>query len=1218
MRSKARPSRRWVRWAPLVVVAYVIGFGLTMVWLGRGRSKPVVVVSESVSGSDRTVSGEEKAIEDRPGSVPSSIALTSTDIPAAGVEKHSTQPEAVDAMSYQGAMRFTQLPTAIQPHITVARVSGMSPMGVHVQAADTTLTGGAIESGLPIDPYSDLEFTWDFGDPDGVEFVEDPRTHEIVNLNTGQYGPAASYVYRKPGTYTVTLTATARKADGTSLSASTTSLQINAVQQVYIPLTTTGTYTLSYGGQTTPAMAYNADHPTVTAALAALSTIGAGNIRLADATHYPAFMRSFEFCGTMGGVPVSRLTVDTSGLSGTTPTATAWEWFAGSTASAITVTAPSAVAYLDPTAGSNGTGTQASPFNNWSAAATWANSDADRSILLKCGTTTTYGAPGLNRHAHVGFYGVGPRPILQAAPGWAALMGLNPAHESAEANKWYRESVTYDGIEFVNNYSAVMASATCLSSSVPGANPQYPIQGVKHWWFVDCGFNRRLELTTNGACMTDFGWYRCRTSTPWTGSDYILQHVQFASFLGGIWPAHKDKGSEQYDHAIYPKIGRYLHISLCDFQPAQCQYSAVNGNTLNTAGVCHHWYQGRNFYRRGSTGVDIGDSTDVNEAIDNWVLEDCWFLGDAALLPISKLFDGKFAIYTDSGLRVTIRNSRFWGLQQQITTAPLILPQRLAFYGNLVYRKNDLRCYDAIPLYNLPPLSNTPDKIYLADNIIEDHSPDKVFLRFSSSGPYTSTILRNQLYASQAGGYVGTVGDSSKQTVAQLQSSIGLDASNVQLDSSPFTDPINGRFLPTDTPLPVFDTTPPSPPTNLVVGTRTTHSVAISWTAGSDETELAGHVIRVTRVSPADPLVLFWVVPGVNSAVITGIKTLDNLNIYVYSRDRTGNLCTSPATATATTLGPDEPSYVAPAVTESHGAFQVDSTVTPTTAIGVWEPFSQSPTSYEIELNGAAPVVRSVPNVTFTGLAPDTVYVAVIRAINALGAVSKPQAWEFRTARATADTNPPTQPGALSYPMLRSTTVGVAWGASTDAEAETWPGSDGTDGVVRYEVSLNGDPVTSVTGRTVGLPGLTANRTYTLSVVAKDAAGNTSAARTGTFTTLESDGGGDTAPPTQPGTLAFSAITATTASVTWDESTDDVGVIEYALTLNGSPIGSTATNSASLTGLTPAMLQTLSIVARDAAGNTSPARSGTFTTETVPVLPTKTYYRIGNLILEAV
>ncbi|WP_336207414.1 cellulase family glycosylhydrolase [Nonomuraea sp. LPB2021202275-12-8] len=85
-------------------------------------------------------------------------------------------------------------------------------------------------------------------------------------------------------------------------------------------------------------------------------------------------------------------------------------------------------------------------------------------------------------------------------------------------------------------------------------------------------------------------------------------------------------------------------------------------------------------------------------------------------------------------------------------------------------------------------------------------------------------------------------------------------------------------------------------------------------------------------------------------------------------------------------------------------------------------------------------------------------------------------------------------------------------------------------------------------------------------------------------------GGGDPddTPPSTPGTPAASGITATGATLSWTASTDDTGVTGYDVYRSPSTLlGQSATNSITLTGLTPATAYQVYVRARDAAGNQS-------------------------------
>ncbi|MER5892929.1 cellulase family glycosylhydrolase [Streptomyces sp. NPDC001876] len=89
---------------------------------------------------------------------------------------------------------------------------------------------------------------------------------------------------------------------------------------------------------------------------------------------------------------------------------------------------------------------------------------------------------------------------------------------------------------------------------------------------------------------------------------------------------------------------------------------------------------------------------------------------------------------------------------------------------------------------------------------------------------------------------------------------------------------------------------------------------------------------------------------------------------------------------------------------------------------------------------------------------------------------------------------------------------------------------------------------------------------------------------------------GDTEAPRAPGTPTASAVTATSATLSWTAATDNVGVAGYdVVRVSGgseTTVAASSTNSVTVSGLTAETSYTFAVYARDAAGNRS-ARSAT-------------------------
>lgn len=186
------------------------------------------------------------------------------------------------------------------------------------------------------------------------------------------------------------------------------------------------------------------------------------------------------------------------------------------------------------------------------------------------------------------------------------------------------------------------------------------------------------------------------------------------------------------------------------------------------------------------------------------------------------------------------------------------------------------------------------------------------------------------------------------------------------------------------------------------------------------------------------------------------------------------------------------------------------------------------------------------------------------------------------------DTQAPTRPGQPSCSDIGEDRLTLSWGASTDDV-----------GVAAYDLYEHGNKIGeapgSATSRT--LTGLAPNTTYDLTVIARDAAGNTSPASPVVDCTTKPSS--DTTPPTAPGTLHTADITSNTVDLTWGASTDDRAVTAYDIR-SDTTVYKTVTSgtSTTLTGLACNSPYSLNVVARDAAGNVSPpSNTVSFTTK---------------------
>ena len=187
-----------------------------------------------------------------------------------------------------------------------------------------------------------------------------------------------------------------------------------------------------------------------------------------------------------------------------------------------------------------------------------------------------------------------------------------------------------------------------------------------------------------------------------------------------------------------------------------------------------------------------------------------------------------------------------------------------------------------------------------------------------------------------------------------------------------------------------------------------------------------------------------------------------------------------------------------------------------------------------------------------------------------------------------ADTVKPTQPGLLSMAAAGGNNFTLSWGASTDNVA-----------VTGYRLIVDGAaPVTLAATATSTTLTLSPNVTHNFSVVAFDAAGNTSSSALKTWIN-------DTLPPKAPGSFVMTH-SGSTFTLGWTASTDNVGVAAYRLTINnGTPIQLAANATSYVAAVTANTQYTYSLVAADAAGNASSAVTATEYYDTLaPTIPT--------------
>lgn len=127
---------------------------------------------------------------------------------------------------------------------------------------------------------------------------------------------------------------------------------------------------------------------------------------------------------------------------------------------------------------------------------------------------------------------------------------------------------------------------------------------------------------------------------------------------------------------------------------------------------------------------------------------------------------------------------------------------------------------------------------------------------------------------------------------------------------------------------PVLDTEAPTVPTNLIANNPTSNSIAVSWTASTDNIGVASYLVYANGALKAT------VSGTTTSTVVTGLSPLTTYTFYVIAKDAAGNSSPQSTTATETTL--DGPAGGGSCGTEDFSTMQNGSAQPSTYATRTW------------------------------------------------------------------------------------------------------------------------------------------------------------------------------------------------------------------------------------------------------------------------------------------
>lgn len=396
-------------------------------------------------------------------------------------------------------------------------------------------------------------------------------------------------------------------------------------------------------------------------------------------------------------------------------------------------------------------------------------------------------------------------------------------------------------------------------------------------------------------------------------------------------------------------------------------------------------------------------------------------------------------------------------------------------------------------------------------------------------------------------------------------------------------------------PAPTGDVTGPTAPTNLTATSKSYNNVTLSWGASTDDSgSVATYIVKRNNVD----------IGTVTGTTLTyQDKTVSASTSYSYlvvAKDAAGN--TGPTSNTLQLTTPAAPDTAAPSAPSNLVA---KSNAYNSVTIG-WAASTDNVGVINYQIKRSGVVIGSVPGTALSfvddTVSSQTAYSYQVTAGDAAGNTSTGSNTLQLTTPAQPDTTAPTAPSNVVATAPSYNKVNITWGASTDNK-----------GVSGYYVVRNGVTVASATGTSYADSTVSPKTNYSYSVIAYDAAGNTSASAAVSVSTPDVP---DTSAPSVPQSIKATAVSSTQINLTWGASTDNVGVVSYKVTRNGTLVATVSASAGTSYGdanLASSTNYSYTLSACDAANNCS-AQSVQAVATTPAVVTVQAYGKFDGVV----
>ncbi|NDI34129.1 glycosyl hydrolase [Chengkuizengella sediminis] len=386
----------------------------------------------------------------------------------------------------------------------------------------------------------------------------------------------------------------------------------------------------------------------------------------------------------------------------------------------------------------------------------------------------------------------------------------------------------------------------------------------------------------------------------------------------------------------------------------------------------------------------------------------------------------------------------------------------------------------------------------------------------------------------------------------------------------------------------VPDTESPTAPVNLIAGNITDTTVDLSWDSSTDNRGVTGY--DVYQIENGNTPIYVGTTSSTSFTVLN-LTASTTYTFEVKAKDAAGNESAASNRVTVTTDVPDTESPTAPVNLSA-------ANITETTVDLSWDSSTDNRgvtgyDVYQVENGNSSIYVGTAlsESYTVTNLLDNTTYTFEVKAKDAAGneSIASNQVTITTLEGDTVITEP-------NY------TIEIIDGGSAVTLKFTPTGATSNFVDLHYKVN-NGGQINVGTVNNNGtweyvISGMSDGDvidffyTYTLGTPAYDSPEYS-------YTVGSSPGGGnppDTTAPSTPSNLTASGITEMSVDLSWNASTDNIGVIGYDIYQGSTNIGSITSTAFTVTGLTANTTYTFDVRAKDAAGNESAGNMITITT----------------------